>query len=306
MPRWLRACVIHTGVDIDGNQSFLEDVQPSSSITDFILAPGASFTFTDAVQPVTLTTVSFDGSGAVLNVALSCSYSLASSAQLFGPSAGTGNVGLSAGADCPWTAVSRDSWITLDPASTSGIGTSSIQFSVASNTSGLTRTGTLTIAGQNIHGHADGVAAGDYEPDADVGAGGDGGDHRRGELRRDEGHQHGRVQWHAGDAEQLERHEHYRAGADRRDDRSRRGDGGRSGQLRCAVHGHGVGDRRVGGVRRGGAECEWRVGGERVDVELEPHGHDQRIESAADGRRRGGRRVRMPGSRSPPRITGCR
>jgi hypothetical protein len=142
--------LIHTGVDIDGNQSFLEDVQPSSSITDFILAPGASFTFTDAVQPVTLTTVSFDGSGAVLNVALSCSYSLASSAQLFGPSAGTGNVGLSAGADCPWTAVSRDSWITLDPASTSGIGTSSIQFSVASNTSGLTRTGTLTIAGRTL------------------------------------------------------------------------------------------------------------------------------------------------------------
>src|SRR5262249_47957641 len=146
----LPGVLIHTGVDDDGNQSVIEDVQPSTSATDFILAPGKSFTFTDAVPPVTLTTLSFDGSGAVVGVALSCGFSLSSSGQSFGSSGGVGAVGLSAPANCPWTATSNDAWIVVDPASASGVGPSTINFSVAANASSSSRTGTLTIADQTF------------------------------------------------------------------------------------------------------------------------------------------------------------
>src|SRR5262249_22770965 len=142
--------LIHTGVDTDANQSFIEDVQPSTSATDFILDPGQSFTFSDAGQNITLTTLSLDGSGAVIHVALSCGYSLTPTAQAFGPSGGPGSVSLTTGTGCPWTASSPDSWLTIDAASTSGVGSSNIQFTAASNTSSLTRIGTLTIADQTF------------------------------------------------------------------------------------------------------------------------------------------------------------
>ena len=90
---------------------------------------------------------------------------------------------------------------------------------------------------RGLYGDGASVAAGHHRSDADVGAGGDGGDDRRREFRRDAGHEHRRVQRDAGDADQLERHEHYRAGADGRHGRSRRGDRRRSGQQRRELYG---------------------------------------------------------------------
>ena len=39
--------LIHTGVDTDGTQIYLHDLVPSTSVTDFILDPGQSYTFSD-------------------------------------------------------------------------------------------------------------------------------------------------------------------------------------------------------------------------------------------------------------------
>ena len=89
--------VIHTGVDTDGTQSYLQDLQPSTSVTDFILDPGQSVTFSDIGPPVTLTTLSFDTTGAVLAVTVPCAYSLGSPGQSFVSAGGPGSVALTTG-----------------------------------------------------------------------------------------------------------------------------------------------------------------------------------------------------------------
>ena len=52
--------VVHTGVTNDGAQIYLQDLRPTTAVTDFILDPGQSATFTDGGgSPITLTTLSF-------------------------------------------------------------------------------------------------------------------------------------------------------------------------------------------------------------------------------------------------------
>ena len=75
-----------------------------------------------------------------------CSYALSSGGQSFGATGGAGSVGLTTAGGCAWTASSGESWITIT-SGTSGTGSGSVSFAVASN-EGPARTGTLTIAGQ--------------------------------------------------------------------------------------------------------------------------------------------------------------
>ena len=78
-----------------------------------------------------------------------CSYSLSSAGAQFGPGSGSGIVGVAAPCGCAWTAVSDDpSWITVDAGSGSGDGIAA--YTVAPNTSGSTRTGTLTATGGQV------------------------------------------------------------------------------------------------------------------------------------------------------------
>jgi hypothetical protein len=74
-----------------------------------------------------------------------CQYSLASPSQTVNPGGGSATIALTTTSQCWWTATSSASWITL---STIGSGSRTITFTVAPNTSGSTRTGQLTIAGQ--------------------------------------------------------------------------------------------------------------------------------------------------------------
>ena len=74
-----------------------------------------------------------------------CVYTIAPPTFAAGAAGGTGAVTVTAAAGCPWTASNSVSWITL--ATTSGIGTGTAGFTVAPTT-GPTRSGTLTIAGQ--------------------------------------------------------------------------------------------------------------------------------------------------------------
>ena len=142
--------VIHTGIDTDGTEIYLQDLKPSTSVTDFILDPGQSITFSDAGPPITLTALSFGATGAVLDVTVPCSFSLDPSGLSLPTVGGPGSAALSTSTSCAWTASSNNSWITLDAGSRGGIGPSTIAFAVAANLSASIRTGTLTIENQTF------------------------------------------------------------------------------------------------------------------------------------------------------------
>jgi M6 family metalloprotease-like protein len=76
-----------------------------------------------------------------------CTYSISPSSQSFTASGGTGSVSVTTQSGCGWTAVSNASWTTITSGS-SGTGSGTVNYSVASTTSA--RTGTMTIAGQTF------------------------------------------------------------------------------------------------------------------------------------------------------------
>ncbi|HLL14441.1 MAG TPA: M36 family metallopeptidase [Pyrinomonadaceae bacterium] len=78
-----------------------------------------------------------------------CSYSISPTSASVAASGATGNVSVTAGAGCAWTAVSNAAFITIT-AGASGSGSGTVSYSVAGNTSTSSRTGTLTIAGQTF------------------------------------------------------------------------------------------------------------------------------------------------------------
>ncbi|MEW6127725.1 MAG: BACON domain-containing carbohydrate-binding protein [Acidobacteriota bacterium] len=85
----------------------------------------------------------------LLNVNNSCSYAIAPGSQNFTGSGGSGSVNVTAGIDCIWTAVSNDSWITVTSGA-NGSGNGTVNYSVAVNSTGSQRQGTITIAGQTF------------------------------------------------------------------------------------------------------------------------------------------------------------
>jgi hypothetical protein len=60
----------------------------------------------------------------------------------------TSSLSVVSGTNCSWTAVSNVSWITVTSATGHGIG--QVNYTVAANTTGAVRTGTMTVAGQTV------------------------------------------------------------------------------------------------------------------------------------------------------------
>lgn len=82
--------------------------------------------------------------------ARAATFALGTSTLLRGPAAGSGSVVLSASAaNAAWTATANSSWLHLNVASQSGVGSKNVIFTFDANPS-LTRAGTLTIAGQTL------------------------------------------------------------------------------------------------------------------------------------------------------------
>jgi hypothetical protein len=80
---------------------------------------------------------------------LSCTYSIEPINESFNASWGTGEVSVTAGTECSWTATNNNvPWITIISGS-SGTGSGTVNYSVAAN-SGTSRIGTMTIAGQTF------------------------------------------------------------------------------------------------------------------------------------------------------------
>ncbi|HMV85973.1 MAG TPA: BACON domain-containing carbohydrate-binding protein [Blastocatellia bacterium] len=78
-----------------------------------------------------------------------CNYDIAPTNQDFSAAAGTGSVSVTAGSGCSWTASSNAPWLTITSGA-SGSGNGAVNFSVAANTTGALRTGTLTVAGKTF------------------------------------------------------------------------------------------------------------------------------------------------------------
>jgi uncharacterized protein (TIGR03437 family) len=75
-----------------------------------------------------------------------CSYTLTPANQSFGASAATGNVNVTAGAGCAWTATSNAAWLTITSGA-NGTGNGQVAYRVATNT-GAARQAAVTVAGQ--------------------------------------------------------------------------------------------------------------------------------------------------------------
>jgi len=77
----------------------------------------------------------------------SCGYRISPTTKSFTRIGGNGSVSLTASSNtCQWTAQSNVSWISLSK--TSYTGSASVKYSVARNTTGAARSGTLRIADQ--------------------------------------------------------------------------------------------------------------------------------------------------------------
>jgi hypothetical protein len=80
---------------------------------------------------------------------LQCTYTLTAASATFSAAGGSGSVTLSASSGCPWTATANANWITIQGAS-AGTGSGTVTYNVGANSSPASRTGAMSIAGQNF------------------------------------------------------------------------------------------------------------------------------------------------------------
>jgi hypothetical protein len=106
-----------------------------------------------AAGVVSVVVTNSDGQNATLANSVTyavCSYSLSSTGQTFAPAGGPGSVGVTAPAGCAWNATTGTSWITIGSGS-SGNGSGTVGYTVASYTGSTTRNGSITIGGQTFN-----------------------------------------------------------------------------------------------------------------------------------------------------------
>lgn len=83
--------------------------------------------------------------------AAKCVYAISpSDGASFSSASGTGVFQISTGNDCPWTATTDSTWITVTSGG-SGSGSGTVSYSVAANTARDSRSGAITIAGQALN-----------------------------------------------------------------------------------------------------------------------------------------------------------
>lgn len=124
-------------------------LQTTSSSGDFVVVVAANSPF-NAGAPSTFGPYNLrvDAPACTVTQIQSCIYAINPVSQSFLASGGTGSVTVNSDPGCPWTAVSNDSFITINSGA-SGTGTGTVGYTVAAN-SGAARVGTMTIAGQSF------------------------------------------------------------------------------------------------------------------------------------------------------------
>ncbi len=117
--------------------------------TENILVPNVPTT-TARVKVEAVGNIFFDISDANFTILNNpCSYTLSATSQMFFSSGGTGSVNITTSSNCAWTATSNADWITIT-AGAAGSGNGTVSYTVASNSGGPARTGTISIAGQTF------------------------------------------------------------------------------------------------------------------------------------------------------------
>jgi hypothetical protein len=124
----------------------LTDVQVKLKVTDTITNATREYNnpLGTAYVPVTHT-----GAFACSTTPPPCTYAAAPSTQDFGSAAGNGQISVTAGAGCAWTASSNASFITIT-AGGWGSGNGSVSYAVAANSGASSRSGTISVAGQTV------------------------------------------------------------------------------------------------------------------------------------------------------------
>ncbi|CAM2005342.1 BACON domain-containing protein [Acanthopleuribacter pedis] len=114
----------------NGSVSFSVSPNPGGARSGVIVAGGQTFAVTQA--------------------AFTCSFALSTTGTSIGAGGGSGGFDITTnGAECSWTAVSQDPWITIT-AGASGSGNGSVVFSAAANPGTSARTGTILAGGQTF------------------------------------------------------------------------------------------------------------------------------------------------------------
>ena len=122
-------------------------------------AGGAAFTY--AVAPNGGTgprtgTIAVAGQTFSVAQGVGCTFAIDPTSQHAGSGGGNAGVDVTAPGGCPWTAVSRATWITITSGA-AGSGSGRVAYAVATNTGHGARTGTMTIAGQTFTVTQDGA-----------------------------------------------------------------------------------------------------------------------------------------------------
>ena len=125
----------------------------------------------DGYVNTSLTGISIEvGKAIIKDIPMSpCTYGILPTSQFFSSSGDTGSISVSAPDECTWMALNNDpDWITITSGS-DGNGNGTVEYSVVSNISASSRTGTMTIAGKTFKVDQAGVGA---SPTPDVKANG--------------------------------------------------------------------------------------------------------------------------------------
>jgi WD40 repeat protein len=85
----------------------------------------------------------------ITQTGITCSYSISPANRSFTSDGGSAYINLAASDACSWSATSNASWITVTSGG-SGSGWGTIYYSVTANTSGTSRAGTISLAGQTF------------------------------------------------------------------------------------------------------------------------------------------------------------
>jgi hypothetical protein len=107
-----------------------------------------AFSVAPTTGPPRTATITIAGLPFSVTQSAGCTYDVAPPSVTVDPSGGTRTLTVTTTGGCPWTAAAHDSWITVTAGAT-GTGPGSVAFAIASTT-GPSRSGTLTVAGQSI------------------------------------------------------------------------------------------------------------------------------------------------------------
>jgi hypothetical protein len=144
------ALIHYEDPNYENNVTRLLDTTPTGTPNQFLdgsLKPGNTWSDTDSLLNITVTSANASGLNASISYSAACAV-LQPSAVQFGTGGGSGAITVIAPANCSWTASSAVSWITLTGA-TSGLGNGSVPFTVSSNGASQ-RSGFVTVQRQSI------------------------------------------------------------------------------------------------------------------------------------------------------------